>query len=310
MHLTRDTILVTGSTGFMGSNLVSYLKNQNANVHTMGRENDKVSSDVTSKENIARILSQEKFSGIFHLAARTNIKDSWSDHLGYLKVNFEGTLNILEELRLQDSERKTRFLLASSSSVYGNSYQSIIEESFPKKPVNPYALSKSCAESLCEGYFSTYGIKTKIARPFYVTGNNLPRGVIAEVCKTIVSIECNEASPEIKVGNTDAIIDVVDIHDCVSALDVILRKGEAGHIYNVSTGKGHSIGEIIEMLLSKTKGSIRITKSIDKTRKQDMNFLVGDCKKLQALGWSNAYSLDRTLDEMLEYWRNVTSISK
>jgi GDP-4-dehydro-6-deoxy-D-mannose reductase len=298
---------VTGSTGYIGSALKKELQSKGTSIVTIGSNSDSRSRLIENRENVSVTFAKEEFDNIYHLAAKNDIKKSWSETQNYFETNVVGTYNLLDEAK---SYRKSAipFLFVSSSSVYGNSYPCLIREEFELKPVNPYGLTKACAESICKNYFHTYDLKTKIARPFYVTGFACPKGVISEVARTIATIELGLAKPNISIGNPKAVLDVIDISDCVSALQIILQAGDAAETYNVCTGEGKSVGEIIFMLISKSKEQrIEVTYEANKMRESDQNMLVGDPSKLEQIGWKRTGSIEKTLDDVLLYWRVAMS---
>lgn len=296
--------LITGSNGFIGSHLAQDLENKGIEVLKIGRDSDRSSSDITNRENIRNAFSSD-FGTIYHLAAKTTIPESWSDTTSYFSANVTGTFNLLEELKSHRSSDSIPFVFVSSSAVYGTRYDSAIKENFELHPVNPYGMTKACAETLCKGYFNAFGIQAKIVRPFYVTGPGTLHGIVAEVARTIALGESNKAAPIIKLGSTNSVVDVVDVRDCVAAMEIIASKGASTRAYNISSGTGHTVGEIVEILISKSKIGFKIEYDEKKVRTQDHRVLIGDPSNVIQLGWARKFSLEDSLQSALDYYRLV-----
>ena len=296
--------LITGSTGYIGSALVQDLRARRAVVRTM--EGEKTSDDITVNSNVGRIFNEGPYDFVFHLAAKTNLPFSWQHPAEYFKVNVVATHNILEALRTCKNDQYVSLVYTSSSSVYGVSSSHRIQEYERLKPVSPYGVSKACAETLCVGYHDAFGLQIKIARPFYVTGYGCKRGVVFEVANAIAIAERQPAEKihEIAIADPEVTLDVIDIRDCVSALETIAIYGRGGEAYNVSTGEEHSVGEIVEVLLSKTTAKIRVRHARNK-RPSDTPRLVGDNSRLRRLGWKNKFSFEQTIGEVLRYCRST-----
>ncbi len=182
-------ILVTGAAGFIGSHLVDTLVNLGHDV--VGLDNFDGSYDIRAKErNLQMALSRPQFSFVrgdildgdtlteilrkreieivVHLAAKTGVRSSIGDPLGYHRTNVLGTVNVLEAARVFGI---TRIIYASSSSVYGNNRKTpFSEDDSVDHPVSPYAASKRAGEVICRNYHSMYGLNIYALRFFTVYG--------------------------------------------------------------------------------------------------------------------------------------------
>ncbi len=183
------TILVTGGAGFIGSNLCdrllalghkvicidnfnnsypSIFKRQNISSALKNPNFSLYEVDIRSADALKIIFSKNKIDAVVHLAARGGVQMSIVEPVEYFQINIIGTLNILEQVRLQ---KIPQFILASSSTVYGKDAKIPFSESDPpQKPTSPYGASKIAAESVTHTYSYLYDINTTILRFFNVYG--------------------------------------------------------------------------------------------------------------------------------------------
>jgi GDP-4-dehydro-6-deoxy-D-mannose reductase len=296
--------LITGKQGFIGSALAESLDRQGALVRDIGDPNDRASRDITNISNVKSATANAELSEVFHLAGKSSPSQSWEDATEYFNVNVVGTYNLLQCIAARQDGDSIPFVFSSSSSVYGNTNAHILFEKDPVNPSSPYGLSKSCAESVCGGFFSVFGMRVVIARPFYVCGSRLNRGIVFDVANAIARSELsNDRVTNITIGDPDVVIDIVDVRDCVDAMLILSRKGKSGETYNISTGNGHSIGEIIEILFSKSKTKLELHTNNDRDRPKDTPRLVGSSSKLESLGWTRRWSIDQTISDVLQHCR-------
>jgi len=222
-----------------------------------------------------------------------------------------GLLNLLEVIRRTGS--LPRILIPCSSDEYGNVDVSglPITECHPLKPNSPYALSKVFQDYLGYQYFEGYGIPIVRTRAFNHAGpGQSPVFVCSDLAKQIAEIEAGFREPVIKVGNLEAKRDFTDVRDVVRAYWLALYKGEAGEVYNVCSGKAYSIGEVLDILLGLAKVKIKVEKDPQKERPSDISILLGDSTKIrQATGWRPEIPFEKTLSDVLDYWRKCIEIS-
>ncbi len=182
-------ILVTGGAGFIGSHLVDKLLGLGHRVSVIDnfdpfynpqiKENNLLQAldystftlhraDILDTDKMRKIFETSDFELIYHIAAKAGVRPSIEDPKGYYRVNLEGTLNLLEQCR---NYSIGKFILASTSSIYGNNKKVPFAESDPvDNPISPYAASKKAAELLCHSYYHLYGINIFALRFFTVYG--------------------------------------------------------------------------------------------------------------------------------------------
>ncbi len=180
-----------------------------------------------------------------------------------------------------------------------------IRESNPLRPLSPYAVSKVAQDLLAYQYFKSYGLKTIRTRGFNHTGPR--RGdvfVTSNFAKQIASIEAGIQKPVIRVGNLDSVRDFTDVRDVVRAYWLAVKKGRAGEVYNIASGRDNTIRDLLDRLLKLSTTKVEVEVDPDRLRPSDVVMLIGDASKFRDdTGWEPKIPLDQTLEDLLEYWR-------
>lgn len=311
--------LITGISGFAGSHLAEYL---------LGRKDFQVAGTVkwrSKLDNIAHlldrialhecdirdafavktVLADSRPDYIFHLAAQSYVPFSWRAPAETLTTNIIGELNIFETVR--ELKLACRIQIAGSSEEYGlvEPDEVPIKEDNPLRPLSPYGVSKVTQDLLGYQYHKSYGLHIVRTRAFNHTGPR--RGevfVTSQFARQIVEIERGRRAPVIKVGNLDSVRDFLDVRDVARAYYLALEKGQAGEVYNIASGQGVKIRELLDRLLKLSDVKIRIEVDPTRLRPSDVELLVGSADKFrQATGWTPAIPFDQTLQDLLAYWR-------
>ena len=207
--------LITGACGFVGQYLRKRLAEENVEILGLDLNKDAciegryVQCDVLNFSLLEQTISSFQPDRVFHLAGLVHPAESQQHPRDYYQVNFQGTVNLLEALRLTRS--KARLLLISSSEVYGGSFSSSpINETTNPKPLNHYAMSKLIAEQATLQYRLQNGLWTAIARPFNHSGSGQsPQFVVSDFCRQIAEAEMQTTDTSLKtarleVGNLSA----------------------------------------------------------------------------------------------------------
>lgn len=305
--------LITGCDGFIGSHLAEFLVGQALEVHGMvfhdtkfidhlGKNINLHRCDITEKDKVSAIVTEVKPDYIFHLAAQSLISDSWRNPELTFRINTIGTLNLLEAARVARIDPLIE-IVGSSDEYASPSAQNIrIKESAALNPSSPYGISKLAADMLGHVYSQTYGMKVICVRPFSIIGPRKTGDACSEFTQGIVEIESGKKS-KLGVGNLEAIRDFLDVKDAVKAMWLLAERGKPGEAYNVCSGKGTTIQEILDKMISMSSHRIIYEQVLERTRLTDKLSLIGDCSKLQSLGWRPSILLEKTLADILEYWR-------
>jgi len=223
-----------------------------------------------------------------------------------LTTNIIGQTNLFEAIRAVNCP--TRVQLACSSEEYGmvRPEETPIKETNPLRPLSPYAVSKVAQDLMGYQYHQSYNMHIVRTRGFNHTGPR--RGdvfVTSNFARQIAEIEKGRHEPVIYVGNLNAVRDFTDVRDTVVAYYLALEKGKPGDVYNVATGKGYKISEMLDILLGFSKVKIQTRQDPKRMRPSDVELLLGDATKLRTeTGWEPKYRFEQTMKDLLEYWRS------
>lgn len=180
-----------------------------------------------------------------------------------------------------------------------------VKETNPFRPLSPYAVSKVAMDMLGYQYFKSYGMRIVRTRAFNHTGPR--RGeffVSSNFAKQIAEIEKGKKEPILFVGNLETKRDFSDVRDVVRGYLLAVQKGEPGEVYNICSGKARGINQVLEMLLKLSKTRVKVKKDPARMRPSDILVLQGDCSKFKKkTGWKPEISFEKTLKDLLEYWR-------
>jgi GDP-4-dehydro-6-deoxy-D-mannose reductase len=310
-------VLVTGAAGFVGVHLSRLLLAECPGAEVFGvvrpgRPRKRVpegvrilDADLEDARQVDGVFDAVRPDRIVHLAAQSSPQSSWADPSGTLRANVMGLLNILESLRRR--RLSPRVLVVGSAEEYGmvDPRHLPVSEDAPLRPASPYAVSKVAQGYLALQYWLAFGMSIVRTRTFHHTGPG--RGAsFAEsaFARQIVDVELGRRAPVLEVGNLEAVRDFSDARDVVRAYWALLEHGRAGEVYNVCSGKGIRIREVLEKLLHASGIQVDVRVDPDRLRPSDVPVLVGDGARLRdATGWEPRLTLDQSLADVLQYWR-------
>jgi GDP-4-dehydro-6-deoxy-D-mannose reductase len=181
-----------------------------------------------------------------------------------------------------------------------------ISEQSPLRPLSPYGVSKIAQTMMGYQYYMNYGIHVVGTRAFNYTGPGENASFVCSAfAKQIAEIEQQRKPPVIHVGNLDARRDFTDVRDVVRGYWLALERGKAGDVYNVCSGTSYSIRQALDLLLNMSfKKGIEVVPDPDRLRPSDVPIQVGDFSKIKhQTGWEPTIPFEKTLEDLLEYWR-------
>jgi GDP-4-dehydro-6-deoxy-D-mannose reductase len=313
-------VLITGITGFVGAHLTEHLLSVHPDAEVFGlrrwsSSSDDIASlahvvrlidgDVIDAASLVRALQASRPDVIFHLAASSSVASSWDTPSEMFQVNVLGTLHLLEAMRQLDID--ATIVVACSAESYGQVAPTDLplDEDRPFRPVSPYAVSKAAVDMLAYQYFQTFRLRTVRLRLFNHCGpRQSNRFVVSALARQIAEIEAERRPPELQVGNLDAVRDFVDVRDIARAYVLAAAKARPGEAYNVATGTGRPIREVVDRLMNLTESVVDVTFDAGRLRPSDIPALIGNSKRFrQATDWKPSIPFDQTLSDTLSYWR-------
>ena len=315
--------LISGISGFVGSHLAEYLlaktdweiigmcrwRSPLDNIQPLIPEINKggrvrlVYADLRDGIAVREAVKQANPTHVFHLAAQSYPKTSFTSPLDTLDTNVQGTVRLLGALRTSDAE----IHVCSSSEVYGRAKTIPIAEDAPFHPASPYAVSKVGADLMARHYAEAYGMRIQVTRMFTHTGPR--RGdVFAEssFAKQIAMIEAGLIPPVVKVGNLKSLRTIADVRDAVRAYHMLLTVNpQPGAYYNIGGSHTCTVGDILNTLLSMSAVKIGIEVDPGRLRPVDADLQVPDCTKFKNhTGWRPMIPFEQTMADLLAYWRD------
>lgn len=324
--------LITGITGFAGPNLAKLLLKNGHEVHGIvrtanGRETDLLDIleleeldsihfhylDLKHFYSVKKLINTEKFDGVFHLAAQSHPPTSFKDPILTWEENVNASMNLITALE----GSKTRFMFCSTSEVYGDTCKDVglLSVDTPIKPSNPYGASKAAIDLYVQERSANGYLDGFVTRAFSHTGPR--RGKIFSISSDayqIAKMELGLQEPVLKIGNLQTERIVVDVRDCVNAYYLLMLNPESkGKVFNVCGSDVHKMQYYTDLLIKHSKFNYEdIKQEIYKPfyRPIDIQVQIGDSKELVELtGWKPEISIDKTMEDLLNYWRNKLSKS-
>jgi dTDP-glucose 4,6-dehydratase len=333
MTTVRNTILVTGGAGFIGSNFVlHWMRNADASVVNLDlltyagnpdnlaalhgdSRHRLVAGDICNAELVASLLREHRPRFIVHFAAESHVDRSIVDPGAFIRTNVQGTFTLLEQARiywseLKDAERREfRFLHVSTDEVYGTlgPEDPAFSESTAYAPNSPYAASKAASDHLARAYYHTYGL------PVLTTNcsNNYGPFQFPEKLIPLVILNALEGKPLPVYGDGRNVRDWLFVEDHCSAICTVLERGRAGETYNIGGSSERknidvvtSICDLVDELRPVPALSPRrnlITFVADRPG-HDRRYAIDATKISRELGWSPASNFEDGLRKTVAWY--------
>lgn len=290
--------LITGAGGFVGGYLKAHLEAQGDDVVGLDQE-----VDITDGEAIRAAVMAHAPEAVYHLAAASNVGSSWSAPVAVLRINAEGTLNVLLACEAAGVER---VLAIGSAEEYGkvDPADLPLKETAPLQPITPYGVSKVAAGFLALQAFLGRGLGVVRVRPFNHLGPSQSGRFVASALAEQVARNEHLGNDVVLAGDLSPRRDFTDVRDVVRAYRLLVQHGEPGEVYNVCSGVDRAISEVADHLISRAHRPMRIELDPQRLRPVELPILCGDPTKLrEATGWASEIPLEETLDGLLDWWR-------
>ncbi len=316
-----DKYLITGFSGFVAKHFLDFLDQQQIPAYVLGVDIHKPEfniygfqhvrcsfekTDLLNKDEVDNIIYQFQPTYILHLASFSSVAFSWKNPVASFANNTNIFLNLLEKVR--NMNLNCRILSIGSSEEYGNveSDKLPLTEKHDLNPISPYAVARVSQEMLSRIYVDGYGMDIIMTRSFnHIGPGQRDLFVISSFAKQLVEIKRAGNEGKLVTGDTSIIRDFVDVRDVVKAYYLLFKKGRKGEIYNVCSGNGTSLNEIIDTMAKEL--SITLYKEINPSliRPNDNKKIIGSNNKIVAeTDWELSYMLKNSLTDILEYWKH------
>jgi UDP-glucose-4-epimerase GalE len=310
-------ILVTGGAGYVGSHTVKELARKGFEIvvydnlsrghRWAAKWGELVVGDLTDERRLRAVFNEHEIGAVLHFAALAYVGESVEHPRRYYENNVANTLTLLRVMLEQDVKR---FIFSSTCAVYGNPNKIPLTEDHPLAPVNPYGRTKLVVETVLKDYDESYGMKHVNLRYFNAAGAD-PDGELGEDHDPEthliprVLLTALGRFKQVEVFGTDyptkdgtCVRDYVHVTDLgaahVLALEWLLR-GRPSEIFNLGTGQGYTVMEIVEKARQITGRSIPAATSPRRPGDPAV-LLAGNEKAIKTLGWTPQY---KALDEII-----------
>lgn len=313
-------ILITGFSGFVARHFVEYLSSLNIDIEIFGIDikepqydlklylpNIKIIFKKIDMTDIGQL--EELFSGfvpdyILHLAAYSSVAYSWKNPTESFMNNSNIFLNLIQTVQKYNSG--CRLLSVGSSEEYGNVEQDNlpIRENQPLQPISPYAVARVSQEMLSRIFSDAFHMQIVLTRSFnHIGPRQDSRFAVPSFINRIMDIKRKGLKyGEIETGDITVIRDFVDVRDVVRAYYLLLLNGRAGEVYNICSGKGVSLKEIIDIIAGQVGVEVVSKINMDLVRPKDNRIIVGSPFKIESeLGWRAEIDIRETIRNMIQY---------
>ena len=318
--MSINKILITGFSGFVSRHFCEYLEQneirsviKGIDVHDPDFKQDRFKYirydfekiDLLDKGKVENVIFEFQPDYILHLASFSSVAFSWKEPNISFQNNTNIFLNLLEAIRKLNIS--SRILSVGSSEEYGNVERGDLPltEEHPLRPVSPYAVARVSQELLSRIYIQGYGLDIVMTRSFNHFGPfQKDIFVLPSFVKQIVGMKFNGTMNELAVGDVSIIRDFIDVRDVSSAYYGLLKMGKKGEVYNVCSGKGWTLEEVINKISNILEINVKIVSDAGLFRPDDNKAIIGSNEKLKkTINWVPKYTLEDGLYEVIKYWR-------
>ena len=314
-------IVVTGGSGFIGSNLVNFLikkkyfvinldkhsySSNKINISFRNKKNYKlIKVDINNKKKIIKIIKKFKPKAIFNLAAETHVDRSIDEPENFIKSNVNGTFNLLESLRfLYKKQIFPKLIHVSTDEVYGDIEFGRVKENFKYEPSSPYSATKASADHLVKSYVRTYKLNAVISNCCNNYGPyQFPEKLIP---KMIANIFQNKELPVYAKGRNSR--EWIHVYDHCEALFRLYLKGKNGESYNVGTNKNLKNIDLVQKILKICKlmgikiGNKTKIKFVKDRPGHDFRYALNIKKTQKELKWKSKINFDKGLQQTIKWY--------
>lgn len=314
-------ILITGFTGFVSQHFLALLNEKEPGCIVLGIDKNDPDFDFTSFSKITIsfqnvdllnkiatdiVLDNFKPEYILHLASVSSVAQSWHTPLESFVNNTNIFLNLVEQVRVKNN--KCRILSVGSSEEFDEVTEAELPltEEHPLKPLSPYAVARVSQEMLSKIYADGYALDIIMTRSFNHIGPGQKEVfVISSFAKQLVQLSKETATKKtITTGNLSVIRDFVDVRDVVKAYYLLLKKGKRGEVYNICSGNGIVLKDIVLSMGKILNLEVETVVNPELIRPTENKKVVGSFQKIKTeLGWQPEIPIEKSLEDIISYWQ-------
>lgn len=246
--------------------------------------------DIRDQVAVAHLVRRVDPGAIVHLAALSHVGTSWQRIAEHFQTNVVATAGVVA------GAAGRRVLFASSAEVYGDvdAAEMPIDEDRPLAPANPYAFGKAAAELWVRSHGGV------VVRCFNIIGRGQAASfALPTFARQLATIRHGLADPVLRVGNLEAVRDFVHVDDAIDGILVALERAADGSALNIASGVGSRLSEVVDQLIARAGVAVRIEHDPSRLRPAEAPHLVGDPRRLEALGWKRSHTLTDAIDDLL-----------
>lgn len=325
-------ILVTGGAGFIGSNFVQYLLNNEPEIELLVNldlltyagnlenlaevEHDPrycfIRGDVRDRDLVDGLFVQHQFDTVVHFAAESHVDRSITEPEVFLSTNVMGTQTLLDTAKKywnlhpddkysREYREGVRYLQVSTDEVYGAlGKEGMFQETTPLSPNSPYSASKAGADLMVRAYHQTYGLPVNITR----CSNNYGPYQFPEKLIPLMVHNALQDKPLPVYGDGQQIRDWLHVADHCSAITTVLKKGQSGEVYNIGGNNEKANLEIIHLILAELSKPESLITHVKDRPGHDRRYAIDNTKITTQLGWKPAYTFERGIHETVQWYLN------
>lgn len=317
-----EKYLITGFSGFVAKHFLDFLDEQEVPAYVLGVDIHKPEfniygfthvrcsfelTDLLNKNEVDNIIYQFQPAYILHLASFSSVAFSWKNPVASFANNTNIFLNLLEKVRGMNLD--CRILSIGSSEEYGNVQDADIplREEHLLNPISPYAVARVSQEMLSKIYVDGYGMDIVMTRSFnHIGPGQRDLFVISSFAKQLVALSATEGIKELVTGDTSVIRDFVDVRDVVHAYFLLFKKGRKGEVYNICSGNGTTLLELIDKMAGILNLTISTRINPNLIRPNDNRVIIGSNEKIvKDTGWEIKKTLEESLRDIIRYWQGA-----
>jgi GDP-4-dehydro-6-deoxy-D-mannose reductase len=311
--------IITGFSGFVSKNFLEYLNDNSLSSVVLGIdvhspefdlncfEHLRIKfekSDLKDKEKLCKLVYDFQPDYILNLASYSSVAGSWEKPASSFQNNVNIFLNLLEVIKMVGLN--CRILAVGSSEEYGevNVEDLPLKENQSLNPSSPFGIARLSQELIAKLYVNVYGLDIIMTRSFnHIGAGQKDSFAVSSFAKQLVGIKRNSRNEFVLAGDVSIVRDFIDVRDVVRAYHLLLMKGRKGEIYNICSGYGISLQNVIQIMSEILEVDILIKEDKKLNRPKDNPVIIGSNEKIKKeINWKTEIPLEESLRDLIKYY--------